>query len=82
VHWVPGHSDVHSNKEVDQQAKKAAEGRQNNSPHMQLPHYLCLNTLPLSISAVKQAHYQTTQDRWVRIWAKSPCFAQTHSIDP
>lgn len=82
IHWVPGHSDIHGNEEADKQAKKAAEGRQNNSPRNQLPNFLRSNSLPLSISALKQAHHQSTQNRWTRLWAKSPRYARTHSIDP
>jgi hypothetical protein len=82
VFWVPGHSNIHGNEEADKQAKKAAEGRQNNSPQARLPHYLRFNSLPLSISALKQAHRQSTQERWSRSWSKSPRYARTHSIDP
>ncbi|KAG2108874.1 hypothetical protein DEU56DRAFT_750051, partial [Suillus clintonianus] len=82
VHWVPGHANIHGNEEADKQAKKAAEGRQNNSPRTRLPHYLRLGSLPLSISALKQAHHQSTHARWSRIWSKSPRYARTHSIDP
>ncbi|KAJ8588234.1 hypothetical protein M405DRAFT_264463 [Rhizopogon salebrosus TDB-379] len=64
------------------QAKLAAEGRQNNSPRPQLPHYLRLGTLPLSISALKQAHNKQTHAHWNRMWRKSPRYARTNRIDP
>jgi hypothetical protein len=33
IYCVPGHSDVHGDKEVDKQAKIASEGQQQNSPN-------------------------------------------------
>jgi hypothetical protein len=60
----------------------AASGRQHNSPPGRLPHYLRLDTLPLSISTLKQAHQKSTRSRWLRIWKKSPRYTQTQQIDP
>jgi len=75
VRWIPGHSDVHGNEEADKHAKKAAEGRTNDSPSQQLPHYLRHKALPLSISALKQAHDKETRAHWGRLWRKSPRYA-------
>jgi len=72
VRWVPGHADVHGNEEADKQAKRAVEDRESNSPRQHLPHYLRLGTLPLSISALKQAHNKQTHAHWGRLWRKSP----------
>ncbi|KAG2063464.1 hypothetical protein BDR04DRAFT_976621, partial [Suillus decipiens] len=40
VRWVPSHSEIHGNEEADEHAKKAAEGRQQNSPAETLPDFL------------------------------------------
>ncbi|KAG2152843.1 hypothetical protein DEU56DRAFT_695365, partial [Suillus clintonianus] len=82
VRWVPGHSEVHGNEQVDAQAKRAAEGRHNNSPVGSLPNYLRLGNLPLSVSALKAAHSKLTQARWERIWRRSPRYTHMNRIDP
>lgn len=82
LQWLPGHADIHGNEEADRWAKKAAEGRQNNSPRELLPEYLRYGTIPLSISALKEAHNKTTQARWKRTWNKSPRFNRINRIDP
>lgn len=82
LRWLPGHSDIHGNEEADKQAKRAAEGRHNNSPAATLPDFLRYNTLPLSISALQQAHHKTTAERWKRLWCKSPRYNRINRIDP
>ncbi|OJA09556.1 hypothetical protein AZE42_01138 [Rhizopogon vesiculosus] len=59
VRWIPGHEGVHGNEEANKAAKLAAIGKQHNSPTTRLPQYLRLDSLPLSISALKKAHRNT-----------------------
>ena len=82
VRWVLGHIDIHGNEEVDKHAKRVAENRESKSPRQHLPHYLRLGTLPLSISAPKQAHTKQTHAHWGRIWRRSPRYARTNHLDP
>ncbi|KAG2063460.1 hypothetical protein BDR04DRAFT_951446, partial [Suillus decipiens] len=78
LRWVPGHEGVHGNEEADKVAKIAAEGRHRNSPRAHLPFYLRDGSLPLSISAIKQAR---TRARWVRQWSTSPHYQRLQHID-
>ncbi|KAG2030458.1 hypothetical protein BDR03DRAFT_878191, partial [Suillus americanus] len=83
LRWVPGHSDIHDNEEADKHAKRAAEGRHStDSPPETLPGFLRHNTLPLSISALQQAHHRITAERWERLWRKSPRYNRINRIDP
>lgn len=82
LRWVPGHSNVHGNEEADKHAKLAAESRGNNSPNAQLPKYLRQHTLPLSISALKEAHNKITSERWKTLWRNSPHFHRFNQLDP
>jgi ribonuclease HI len=82
IHWIAAHSEVIGNKLADEEAKRAAEGNQNNSTAADLPQYLSSSQLPDSISAIKQAHMKSTKLRWECLWSKSPRYARTTVIDP
>jgi ribonuclease HI len=82
VRWIAAHNEVEGNELADKEAKSAVEHRRNNSPTHLLPQYLSLEQLPQSLSAIKQAFKQQTKGRWDRLWAKSPRYARTHSLDP
>jgi hypothetical protein len=56
IRWILGHEDLHGNKEVDKEAKQAAELIDNNSPNEKLPTVLRQNSLPLNISTLLQEH--------------------------
>ncbi|OAX30663.1 hypothetical protein K503DRAFT_644424, partial [Rhizopogon vinicolor AM-OR11-026] len=79
--WSPGHEGVYGNEEADKQAKMAATGKQHNSRRSALPSYLHHSSLPLSISALKQAHNKDTHTCWTRMWAESPRYACLQQLD-
>ncbi|KAG2067478.1 hypothetical protein BDR04DRAFT_944421, partial [Suillus decipiens] len=81
LRWSPGYSNIHGNEEVDKHMKRAVEDHYNNSLLEILPEFLQYNTLPLSISALQQAHHQVTAEQWACLWCKSPRYNHINHID-
>jgi hypothetical protein len=69
IHWVLGHVNFASNKKVDEEAKKAAQGESSNAKS--LPNFL-RKGLPLSISALWQSHSNKLKKQWECRWKLSP----------
>ncbi|KAI0064809.1 hypothetical protein BV25DRAFT_1785350, partial [Artomyces pyxidatus] len=80
IRWVAGHEDVEGNELSDARAKEAAAGR--TSRKRLLPEYLRNGPLPLSVSALRQAHQVTLQARWKTSWQRSPRHARLSHLDP
>jgi len=77
--WVPGHEGVVGNERADQEAKQAARGL--SSPTADLPK--CLrDTLPASVSKVKQNLTAKLKNNALSSWQRSPRYAKLHRIDP
>jgi ribonuclease HI len=70
VTWVKGHMDIGGNEKVDAKAKKAAGGKTSKARN--LPEFLMENTLPLSISAVRQDYKRQLKEKWRKKWKESP----------
>ncbi|KAG2122240.1 hypothetical protein DEU56DRAFT_746102, partial [Suillus clintonianus] len=68
------------NEQADRAAKEA-EGPHRTSPRESFPRYLRKGPLPLSISAMKQAHQTQVQARWARLWPTSPRYHRLQAIE-
>jgi ribonuclease HI len=68
IHWVPGHLDFEPNEHADEEAKKAALGDSSNAKS--LPAFL-QKCLPLSVSALHQAHCARLMKAWKQRWKAS-----------
>ena len=82
VRWISDHDGVEGNERADEEAKRAANAQQENSPRRRLPIYLRKGTLPSSISALKQAQRTESLARWARMWETSPRYRRTTNTDP
>jgi ribonuclease HI len=69
VAWVPGHVRIEGNEAVDAEAKKAAEG--HSSELKKLPPFLRRKSLPVSVSANKQAYLASLKNTWTNEWRQS-----------
>jgi ribonuclease HI len=78
IHWVPGHCDFEPNERADEEAKKAARGDSSDTKSLPASLRKCL---PLSISALRQAHNAKILKRWKRRWKLSPRHSTHKAID-
>ena len=76
--WIPGHSKVSGNEQVDDLAKKAAQGQL--SPSVDLPLLLC-KPLPHSADTEKLLYTREVNTMWAEQWSNSPRQARMARID-
>jgi len=77
--WISGHTDVHSNKEADKQAKAASGGNSSKKP--KLPLFL-RRPMAKSASAEKHAYHEELKESWQDKWTDLPRKARFDKIDP
>lgn len=69
INWISAHSSVEGNKQVNQEAKAAAQGLSTPCPW--LLHALH-KVLPTSVLALRQKAKTTRQENWIATWDESP----------
>ena len=71
ISWVPGHMGYAGNKQVDIEAKKAAETAAQSSPNKKLPSQLHKRVLKSRSSAVRK-YKKELETRHAQEWMESP----------
>ena len=77
--WTAGHVGIKGNKEVDAEAKKAAEGMTSSIEDL-LP--LLRKKIKTNKSALKQQRRSRLKARWSQEWKTSPRYNKMSAIDP
>jgi ribonuclease HI len=79
LRWTVGHVGIKGNEEVDDKAKKAAEGKTSNKKD--LPPLLCKQPKH-NKSALKQQKSSQLKMHWSHEWKASPRFNKINALDP
>ena len=80
IRWIASHKNVPGNEAADVEAKRAASDEASSSPPETLPSAL-RNPLPISVSALKQAHRELMLTKWKDAWETSTRHAHISRID-
>ena len=80
IRWIASHKNVPGNEAADVEAKGAATDENSTTPHRFLPTAL-RTSLPISVSALKQAHRELMLAKWKDAWKSSMRHAHIASID-
>ena len=78
VRWTAGHIGIKGNESADSEAKKAAAGL--STARADLPPYV-RKTIKSSISALKQAHNKTANEKWKAEWEASDRYKRLPTSD-
>ncbi|KAJ7655712.1 hypothetical protein DFH06DRAFT_903590, partial [Mycena polygramma] len=80
VRWAPGHIGIAGNERADEEAKKAAQGKDSSNLE-EIPPELH-GELPWSKSAVRQAFNAGLKADVARDWMETTCYTRTMQYDP
>ena len=80
--WVKGHIDVEGNEMVDKAAKVAATGTLSQEALLPPEWATPTPTLPVSVSARKQAYKTALHKQWRQDWSSSPWYVKISRINP
>lgn len=78
VRWTAGHIGIKGNESADSEAKKAVAGL--STARADLPPYV-RKTIKSSISALKQAHNKTANEKWKAEWEASDRYKRLPTSD-